>query len=577
MHAETRFLAEALAESLQFQVTTSAPQNKHNDDHRPLPTAITMYRTGRLLFSMAGDDNTSSANSTNSGSLIDAFERMISSLPANYVHSQLLHELHFALSTLILSYAKSLTSSAPSTSAISSMLGQSSIVTASNSSWKEVMEGTQSLCGIYLSSVTACRYCSYLESTEKSPSDENKTYELEFVFVSLSWVYDSLLSHKEGMNVSGAEKLGNIILITMARLLVYGLVFRSGNNRDNNLSEEEIDEKLTTIMNVIQRIQSLVGEYSYAMGDMLNMNQNKQQNPNRKKDISFVEALTSTFASKDTPPSQPPQLQYLLAMLRSSPRSNAIPKQASSAIENTPKSQSQTNDQQSLPQQSMTDIQIDHIHSILPTLGEGYIEEALKCYNNDVPRTLEALLQVVEGGETRNNNNGTSIHPRLITLPTNLPRKLRDLPDHYTANVNLHRGNNPSVSKDDGKEHADRQKQYWKNIERQAEEEAFLVENVSRTLGNLKTDDDDDDNDDLLGNKDEYNDDYDDQYDGIGIGGVDEGMYDVDIQNAHMDHGSRRNNDRGGGKNEQDMWRKYNRLVKDVDAESKFWVSDIIC
>lgn len=218
----------------------------------------------------------------------------------------------------------------------------------------------------------------------------------------------------------------------------------------------------------------------------------------------------------------------------------------------------------------MVDIQIDHIKSILPSLGEGYIEEALKCYNHDIGRTLEALLQFTEesgsGGTAYNN-----IHPRLRTLPKNLPRQLKNTVDHYTANVDLHRG---ATTKEDGQEHAQRQKDLIRAEERKAEEEALLVENVSRALGGLKVsgdndnDDDDDDDDYFQSNRNEYNDDYDDQYDGIGNDGrigMDEGLYDVDTHNIHQKY------DRGGAKNEQEMWRKYNRLIKDVDAESAFW------
>jgi hypothetical protein len=220
--------------------------------------------------------------------------------------------------------------------------------------------------------------------------------------------------------------------------------------------------------------------------------------------------------------------------------------------------------------QNMVDIQIDHIKSILSTLGEGYIEEALKCYNHDVGRTLEALIQLTEesgsGGAIYNN-----IHPRLCTLPKNLPRQLKKSVDHYTANVDLHRG---ATVKEDGREHVQRQKELIRDVERKAEEEALLMENVSRALGGLKAigtvqENDDFDNDDYFqSNGNEYDDDYDDQYDGIGNDGgvgVDEGLYDVDTNNIHQKY------DRVGAKNEQEMWRKYNRMIKDVQAEGAFW------
>ena len=47
--------------------------------------------------------------------------------------------------------------------------------------------------------------------------------------------------------------------------------------------------------------------------------------------------------------------------------------------------------------------------------------------------------------------------------------------------------------------------------------------------------------------------------------GMDEGLYDVDTNNIQQKY------DRGGAKNEQEMWRKYNRLVRDVESEGAFW------
>jgi hypothetical protein len=51
-----------------------------------------------------------------------------------------------------------------------------------------------------------------------------------------------------------------------------------------------------------------------------------------------------------------------------------------------------------------------------------------------------------------------------------------------------------------------------------------------------------------------------------GIGGLDKGLYDVDVHNVHQKYS------RESAKNEQEMWRQYNKLIKGVDAESQFWV-----
>ncbi len=48
--------------------------------------------------------------------------------------------------------------------------------------------------------------------------------------------------------------------------------------------------------------------------------------------------------------------------------------------------------QQPEPRKSTTNIQIEHVKGVLPYLGKGYIEKALKCYGHNVERTLEVLL-----------------------------------------------------------------------------------------------------------------------------------------------------------------------------------------
>ena len=530
MNAEIRSLAEEVAVTFESQAAAA---------HQSLPSSVQLYRTGRVLYSC--HTSARGIDDGRSGSLINSFDEMISSLPVKYLQN-LLHNLHQAYASLIVSFASTNTSSAAST--LSSMIEISSNK-SSNTSWKDISEGTESLCGIYLSSLNACQNCYLLPH-----SSEGGRHALELPIISLSWVYDYISNRKDGENETIADStqiMQNLIVKTMSRLLVHGIVTSTGK------SEEDIDEQLSNIMTLIQNIQSSIGEYNCALGDMVNLKEVELG------EQSFMMALCSKFEAKDA--SQPPQLQYLLAMLRSSPKSdsNTAPSIEATALssqrEDTPQSEG--------PQQSMTDVQIGHIKSILPDLGEGYTEEALRCYNHDVERTLEALLQASEGGQ--------NIHPRLLTIPTNLPRKLRDKVDHYSANVNLHRG---ATAKDDGKEHARIQKQRIQHDERQAEEEAFLIDNVSRSLSGVRVSEyGDEDEDYELGNRDEYDDDYDDQYDGIGddggmaggIGGLDEGLYDVDIHNVHQKY------DRGGAKNEQEMWKKYNQVIKDVDAESQFW------
>lgn len=509
MNSDIVALAKEVASSFETQTTNSFDGS--------LTTPITLYRTGRVLYACIPNGSVHSL-------ITDTFDHLISSLGQDYVGMMLLHELHVAYANLIVSFSSSTPNpSVPDTSSLNLLMAQSpgyaSKPTACAS--KDIIEATESLCGVYLASKSACQYCGSFESSESSAN------ELDIVFASFSWVYEYILSD------SSMNNMKDNVLKTVSRLLIHGIVHATNDNSE--------DEQISTIMNIIQRIQSSGGECSCTMGDMLQMEETS--------DDSFVKNLTSQF-------SDGPQLQYTMAMLR------GFPSSSSRAAANKPTVTKASYFEQTIPnnasRQNMTDIQISHVKGVLPALGEGFIEEALKVYNYDVERTLDALLQVA--------GDKSNMHPRLRTLPTNLPRKLKDLPEQYTANVNMHRG---ATAKDDGKEHVQRQKQYIKEVERQAEEEAYLVENVSRALGGLRVQGVKNENDDFGITGNEYDDDYDDQYDGVGndVGGMDEGLYDVDVHNVHQKY------DRGGAKNEQEMWRQYNKVIKSVDAESQFWVS----
>ena len=184
--------------------------------------------------------------------------------------------------------------------------------------------------------------------------------------------------------------------------------------------------------------------------------------------------------------------------------------------------------------------------------------------SHDVERTIEALFKVAEGSVD-------SVHPRLLAFSKNLPRAMKESVHHYTANVSLYRG---TTAQKDDMEHVRRQKHIIRQAEREAEEEAFLVSQALSATFASKGENDQFDGWEAVKNS-GYEDDYDDQYDGIGndggaaggIGGLDEGLYDVDEHNVHQKY------DRGSAKNEQDMWRKYNSIAKDVVSESRVSVA----
>lgn len=548
-------LATELADSYAAAQSSSSQE----ESAAVLPSASQIYRTGRVLYHYNRDIKSSSSHhiiTTSADNLTDGFDQLLSTIPTSYLTTVILNDINYAFAELVFAYASSSTHSPSAVVAsIGTMLPLRAHATklSSQYTWEDVLHGTESICGIYLSRVA----CGALV-VEEDGQDGTKL--LQLVFLSLSWVYDCLTSSSDG---KGAEydadsDMKDFILCSLSMILSIGLINRSIETSDG---DEDYDEKLTNIMNAIQTIQEALGEYNCALGDMLDKEQSDQD--------LFVNTLRSTFISKDGSQQQPPQLQYLLAMLRSSPRSSDDAKPAAVPSSAAATEEIQTKPQQLQKQQNMVDIQIEHIHSILPSLGKGYIEEALKCYNHDLGRTLEALLQFSEesgsGGTSYNN-----IHPRLRTLPKNLPRQLKKSVDHYTANVDLHRG---ATTKEDGKEHVERQKELIRSEVRRAEEEALLVENVSKALGGLKVsnvdqDSDEDDDDYFQSNRNEYDDDYDDQYDGIGNDGgigMDEGLYDVET------HAIQQKYDRNGAKNEQEMWRKYNKMVRDVESESSFW------
>ena len=160
VNAEIRSLGEAVASDFDAQATTGSNSNHHPHPHSNsppphLPSPITLYRTGRILYT---------ACQTNHVHVARSFDSMIANLPRNYVHDVLLHSLHISYASLIVSFASTSSSStslqSPNISTLRKMLGKSNYIECTTSSWKDILEGTQSLCGIYMASVNACQCCS---------------------------------------------------------------------------------------------------------------------------------------------------------------------------------------------------------------------------------------------------------------------------------------------------------------------------------------------------------------------------------------------------------------------------------
>ena len=292
-------------------------------------TAAQVYNTGRVLCcaqlaQRRGDGVV----------LVEAFDRMISSLPKLRIN-RALHSLNYAFASVILS-------DGGGRGAAPLLVDKPQLL--DNVTWRDVIEGAESLVGIYMSSDAACR----------SACLKNDTTEVELSILCLAWVYDGLSSEKG--NESGKSLCG-LILRTIERLLVHGLV--------HGLNTDDDDERLACIMNSVQTMQSNSGDHNCALGDMLAAGEG----------CSLVDTLESRFSLGDG--SQPAQLQYLIAMLRASPKGS---QQARSPPESsTPAVRA---NEATVTEISMTDMQIEQVRSVLggSDFGDGYIEEALKCY-----------------------------------------------------------------------------------------------------------------------------------------------------------------------------------------------------
>ena len=81
---------------------------------------------------------------------------------------------------------------------------------------------------------------------------------------------------------SSLDGLKECVLKTISRILIHGIIVCQSTTSE----EESEDEQLSTVMNVAQPIQSSGGgEYSYTMGDMLHLEEQKHHND------SFLQAL----------------------------------------------------------------------------------------------------------------------------------------------------------------------------------------------------------------------------------------------------------------------------------------------
>ena len=145
-------LATELADSYEAQSSASS-----SSQAEALPSASQIYRTGRVLYYCHRDKSSSASSSTIDG-LIDGFDQILSTIPPSHLTTVLLHDINYAFAELVFSYASSSSHSpTPIIASIGSMLPLRAHTNklSSQYTWEDVLHGTESICGIYLSSI-AC-------------------------------------------------------------------------------------------------------------------------------------------------------------------------------------------------------------------------------------------------------------------------------------------------------------------------------------------------------------------------------------------------------------------------------------
>jgi hypothetical protein len=287
------------------------------------------------------------------------------------------------------------------------------------------------------------------------------------------------------------------VLAILSSLIMNGLMDRLSSNEDEAISE------------VMETVQLLSSDGSYCLGDLMQF----------QIENAHMTTLSQTLEFRFTKDVQT-QKHYIISIIHSAPSSFKLD---STILQHAEKPATDNKTLANIPKFKMklTGLQrlVSQIKPLFPQLGDGYLEAALACYNNDIDRTTSALLEAEE--------DPSSVHPRLQVLDKKLPARKRNLRSEYEA---------PGFSSNqDDIEAKEIQKARLKQMEKDEENEAYLLSVAMN----------------------EYNDEYDDQYDGIGddggatggIGGADAGLYDVDYNAI----------------------KAYNRIVKDLEADKTFW------
>ncbi len=303
--------------------------------------------------------------------------------------------------------------------------------------------------------------------------------------------------------LQGSTEIQFCILNTLSSLLTHGLM--STTLEDSPSKDVSEDDAIQFAMQVVQSMSS--DQSSTCLGDVI------QWQKDHIKDASYTleKSIDSKFGNQVHA-----QKEYLLLMLSSAKKSVQKEVNVAAAIFTKTSKVAQQNKAKTntKPKISGLDRLVMQIKDLFPTYGEGYIEAALACYNHDLEQTTAALLEV------QSDPTSKSVHPRIRALDSSLPSRRKESKQRYDDDET-----------EEDIEAKRLQKSRLRELEVEQENEAFI----------------------LAGAMGEYNDDYDDQYDGVGgeddIGGADAGLYDMDYESIKV----------------------YNRAAKAMEEDRVFW------
>ena len=504
---------EALLETISL-ISQIESSSISSSSRIPPLSPITVFKLGGILYKTRKSNNLVMFDC-----LAEAFYELLSNINRDYLTHVIFNDIHSAFVSTVTDAIKSNKIIILSQEEhISGCMNQ--IVSSSIHSIYGIYEGLMSM---------------------KNIKKERTTHLMECVFDIhvcniLAMCYENLLqeSHSISNHDYSKERIDSLqnlidemkenILCCLSSLLLYGLIHPTKQKSIAGIINE--DETIQTIMEVIQGLTEQASTMtSYCLGDLLDYQ--NEQSINKDSQRNHHDTLISTIEEIFTNDEVSTQKDYLVSFLKSSPKSTDSDFVINAYNENNRntsyKKQKQSNKNETNQNKiSAVDRLIQQVQTILPHLGEGYIEAALACYNHNIEETTNALME----GEI----NPSSLHPRLRVLDKALPARRKETKAKY--DLGRPKYDDGFVDKED-QEAIEIQKARIKEMVASQEDEAYKL-GVAMAMDDA-----------------EYNDDYDDQYDGIGdgIGGADSGLYDVDF----------------------DSIRAYNKVTREMEDDRLFW------